>query len=306
VDLSIGQLAQLTGLSVRTIRYYSDAGLVPEARRTDAGYRRYDAAGLARLELVRALRDLGIDLTSIRRVADRQVTLEEVVGAHADAMDVHIHQLTLRRAVLRALARNGARPEEVQRMTAFANASAHEADRIMEEFLAAVFADHDGDPFAERMRAALPMLPAEPSDTQIDAWIELASLVGDPAFRQRVRDMVVEGRRQRPPAGAQEVEAANRSAGQAVVDRGSDAIRLGIDPGSPEGAVIVTELVHGFSAGSGGQDSAAHRAALADRLAQFSDRRVERYWQLIGTINGWPAQPSMVPPYEWFISGLRA
>ena len=306
MDLSIGQLAELTGLPVKTIRYYSDVGLVPEARRTDAGYRRYDAAGLARLELVRALRDLGIDLTSIRRVADRQMTLEEVVGAHAHAMDVHIHQLTLRRAVLRALARNGSRPEEVQRMTAFAHASAGEANRIMEEFLAAVFADHDTDPFAERMRAALPMLPAEPSDAQIDAWIELASLVGDPVFRQRIRDMVVEGRRQRPAAGAQGVEAANRSAGQAVVDRGSDAIRRGIDPGSPEGAVIVTELVRGFSAASSGQDSAAHRADLADRLAQFNDRRVERYWQLIGTINGWPAQPSMVPPYEWFISGLRA
>jgi MerR family regulatory protein len=59
MDFSIGELGKLTGLPVKTIRYYSDIGLVPEARRTDAGYRRYDAAGLARLELVRTLRDLG-------------------------------------------------------------------------------------------------------------------------------------------------------------------------------------------------------------------------------------------------------
>jgi len=57
MELSIGELAHLTGLPVKTIRYYSDIGLVPEARRTDAGYRRYDDAGLARLELVRTLRD---------------------------------------------------------------------------------------------------------------------------------------------------------------------------------------------------------------------------------------------------------
>jgi len=306
VDLSIGGLSQLTGLPVKTIRYYSDLGLVPEARRTGAGYRRYDAAGLARLELVRALRDLGIDLTSIRRVAEKQMTLEELAGTQADAVNLHIQQLTLRRSVLRALARKGARPEEVQRMTAFARASADEASRVMEEFLAAVFADHETDPFAERMRGAIPMLPAEPSDAQIDAWVELADLVGDPGFRRRVREMVVEGSRRRPEAGDQEAEAADRSAGQAVVERGSDAIQRGIAPGSAEGAVIVSELARGFSAASGGQDSAAHRAELADRLERFSDRRVERYWHLIGAINGWPAQPSMVPAYEWFISGLRA
>jgi hypothetical protein len=33
---------------------------------------------------------------------------------------------------------------------------------------------------------------------------------------------------------------------------------------------------------------------------------VERYWQLIGVINGWPQMPSLTPVYEWFIAGLRA
>jgi DNA-binding transcriptional MerR regulator len=62
MDLSIGDVARLTGLPVKTIRYYADIGLVPEASRTKASYRRYDEAGLARLELVHALRDLGLDL----------------------------------------------------------------------------------------------------------------------------------------------------------------------------------------------------------------------------------------------------
>jgi len=61
-----------------------------------------------------------------------------------------------------------------------------------------------------------------------------------------------------------------------------------------------------FSATSGRQDDAAFRAELATRLAQFSDRRVERYWQLIAIINDWPSQPSVVPAYEWFVEGLRA
>jgi DNA-binding transcriptional MerR regulator len=120
MDLSIGEAARLTGLPVKTIRYYSDIGLVPEAWRTDAGYRRFDSAGLARLELVRTLRELGIDLASIRLIAQTRTSLEAVARAHAEAIDLQIHRLTLRRSVLRAIARNGAHPEEVQRMTAFA------------------------------------------------------------------------------------------------------------------------------------------------------------------------------------------
>jgi DNA-binding transcriptional MerR regulator len=48
---SIGELARLTGLSVRTIRFYSDSGVVPTAGRTSGGYRTYDVTALARLKL---------------------------------------------------------------------------------------------------------------------------------------------------------------------------------------------------------------------------------------------------------------
>jgi hypothetical protein len=80
-------------------------------------------------------------------------------------------------------------------MTAFARASAEESRRIMDEFLNAIFADRPDDPFAERMRTSLPVLPEQPSEQQIDAWIELASLVQDPDFRARVAHMAAEGER---------------------------------------------------------------------------------------------------------------
>ena len=88
MDVSIGELSRLTGLPVKTIRYYSDIGLVREARRTPAGYRRYDEQSLGRLELIRALRDLGIDLQTIARVAEQQSSLEDVARARADAIDL--------------------------------------------------------------------------------------------------------------------------------------------------------------------------------------------------------------------------
>ena len=54
---SIGRLAALTGLPVKTIRFYSDAGLLPPSGRTEAGHRRYTATDVARLQLVRTLRE---------------------------------------------------------------------------------------------------------------------------------------------------------------------------------------------------------------------------------------------------------
>ena len=304
MDFSIGEVARLTALPIKTIRYYSDIGLVAAASRTDAGYRRYDEAGLARLELIHALRDLGMDLANIRRVTDRETTIQEVSRAHADAIDLHIHQLTLRRAVLRAIARGVTRPEEVRRMTALAQASAEESRRIMEEFLDSIFSDHQDNPFAQRMRSALPLLPDEPTAEQIDAWVELTGMVQDSAFRTRIREMIVEGERQRAASGTTETDEATQRAGQVLVDRAGSAVSDGVATDSAEALAIVNEVVPLFAAAADREDSPEYRRELAHQLATFSDRRVERYWQLIGLINGWPAQPSLMRPYEWFMAAL--
>ncbi|PZS33015.1 MAG: hypothetical protein DLM58_08720 [Pseudonocardiales bacterium] len=63
-NLSIGQLASASGLPVKTIRFYSDSGLLP-AHRTAAGHRRYAPADLARLQLIRSLRSLDVNLATI-------------------------------------------------------------------------------------------------------------------------------------------------------------------------------------------------------------------------------------------------
>ncbi len=304
MDFSIGEVARLTGLPIKTIRHYSDIGLVAAVSRTDAGYRRYDEAGLARLELIHALRDLGMDLANIRRVTDRETGIEEVSRAHADAIDLHIQQLTLRRAVLRAIARGVTRPEEVRRMTALAQASAEESRRIMEEFLDSIFSGHQDNPFAQRMRSALPVLPEEPTAEQIDAWVELAGLVQDSAFRTRIREMIVEGERQRAASGITETDEATQRAGQLLVDRASSAVSDGVATDSAEALAIVNEVVPLFAAAADRKDSPEYRSELAHQLATFSDRRVERYWQLIGLLNGWPAQPSLMRPYEWFMAAL--
>ena len=53
-------------------------------------------------------------------------------------------------------------------------------------------------------------------------------------------------------------------------------------------------------------DTPELRASMAERFATGTDGRVERYWQLLGVINGWPAFPAMAPAFEWTIEALRA
>ena len=47
--LTIGQLARRSGVPVRTLRFWSDAGVLPETERSGSNYRRYDARGLRQL-----------------------------------------------------------------------------------------------------------------------------------------------------------------------------------------------------------------------------------------------------------------
>ena len=69
---------------------------------------------------------------------------------------------------------------------------------------------------------------------------------------------------------------------------------------------VLDGLVGRYAETFGTADSDAYRQALARRLEVASDPRAERYWQLLGTINGWPAQPTLAPVFDWFTRALRA
>jgi DNA-binding transcriptional MerR regulator len=64
--LTIGRLAQATGVSAKTIRYYEQVGVCPAPRRTAAGYRQYTEQGVERLLFVRRARALGLSLHQVR------------------------------------------------------------------------------------------------------------------------------------------------------------------------------------------------------------------------------------------------
>ena len=301
--MHIGELARRTGLTVKTVRYYSDLGLVPEADRTLSGYRRYDTTALVRLEFVRTLRELGLDLATIRKVLERDSDLPAVAAAHAEALSAQIRVLRLQRAALRAIARRGIGPKEVDRVNRIALASAEERRRIIEEFLDSIFTDVPVDPqFAAMMRRATPELPDDPTDEQVDAWIELAELVRDNEFRERLREMG----RQNAGSGAPSDRGVWTGLANRVAEKAQQAVDAGIAPESPEAAPFVDELVGAFAAAFGRTDDPAYRRELLTRVEQANEPRAERYWQLLATINGWPPVPTTTHLWGWFIEALRA
>jgi DNA-binding transcriptional MerR regulator len=298
--MHIGELAERAGLSVKTVRYYSDLGLVPESSRTHSGHRRYDAESAVRLDLVRTLRELGVDLATIRRVLDQEADLGGVAARHALAIDAQIRVLRVRRAVLRALARSNPSPQEVDRVNRIARATAEERRRIISDFLDSIFEGVPANPDLEaRLRSVTPELPDEPSDEQIEAWLELSELVSDPEFRSLLRNMsnAHGGEAADPALGAQTHELVSEQAGAAVA--------AGIDPASPEATAILDRLVTAMAEASGREDGADYRREVLSQLEVSTDPRPERYWQLMAVINGWPPFAPQTPNYVWLRDALR-
>jgi DNA-binding transcriptional MerR regulator len=188
MDHSIGAVARLAGVSVKTVRYYSDQGLLA-SRRTAAGHRRYDADAVARLELIRTLRALGIDLPTVRAVLEQERTLAEVVTAHAQALAVQIRTLQLQTAVLSVVAQRHSTPEELELMHDLTAQSDHERRALIADFLTAVLGN---EPELAAVRQNLtPVLPDDADVRQVEAWLELATLTQDETFRASVRRMAV-------------------------------------------------------------------------------------------------------------------
>ena len=68
--LTIGDVADLTGTKVETIRYYERMGLLPPPARTAGNYRNYEPSHVGRLGFIRRARELGFSLDEVRELLD--------------------------------------------------------------------------------------------------------------------------------------------------------------------------------------------------------------------------------------------
>jgi len=110
--VTIGELSNLTGIKVETIRYYERIGLLSAPPRTAANYRTYDQFQVGRLGFIRRARELGFSIDEIRKLlalADQQgqscESVDEVARQHLADVDRKIADLKGLRRELNAIIR---------------------------------------------------------------------------------------------------------------------------------------------------------------------------------------------------------
>jgi DNA-binding transcriptional MerR regulator len=132
MSYTVGTIARLSGVTVRTLHHYDEIGLLTPSGRSDAGYRRYGEADLDRLQRILFYRELGFGLDQIK---------SDLIDGGADAAG----HLRRQRAMLRD------RIGRLERMVA-AIEKAMEARtmgiNLTPEERFEVFGDHDPDEYA--------------------------------------------------------------------------------------------------------------------------------------------------------------
>lgn len=124
--MTVHEVSAISGVTIRTLRYYDRIGLLCPATRTEAGYRLYDEAALMKLQRILLLRELEIPLRDVSRL----LTLSETAQREEIGRQITLLELKKERTEkLIALARRLSKGEETMDFSAF--------DRSKEEAYAA-------------------------------------------------------------------------------------------------------------------------------------------------------------------------
>lgn len=101
--ISIGVLAQQTGSTVPTIRYYEEIGLLPVGPRTEAGRRLYGAPAVKRLTFIRRCRDFGFSIEQVRELVGLVDEPDRPCVEVRDIASGHLAEVRKKLAELQAL-----------------------------------------------------------------------------------------------------------------------------------------------------------------------------------------------------------
>ena len=300
---TIGEAARRSGVPVKTIRHYSDVGVLPPSGVTGSGYRLYSDGDLARLELVRNLRAAGFDLRTIRRMIEERDSPAEALKLQLETVDLQLRTLTRRRALLKsALEGNPGRYPD--RARALGLLDRREREAFLGEHLERAMEGIPVDPDVKAWfwRQAVSGLPEELTDEQLEAWVELAGLASDERFIEKIREQTrpfweaAEGRLDH--AGWDE------ATGEAL--RGAvAAVREGRSPSGERERRVVEGWLEAQARAMGRTGDPGFAAWLLAHCEQTADPRMERYWCLVSTLKETPFDPAIAEAYRWLVEGLR-
>ncbi len=292
--LGIGELAALTGVPVRTIRFYCDEGIL-ESWRSAGGHRRFARSSVERLNLVRRLRRLGLGLPAIAAVVTGERSMAEAVAAERAALDVELGAMAWRRATLRAVEEAGPaeRAARLELLAAAHDRLAAHATLVgfWRQIMTAPLPDALVDMFLE---ASAPLPPSDPTPAQVVAYAEIVALVGDPALARRL--------------GARSWANRDRFADETTLLVGiGEACELArplvLAGCGPAPGDAVNRFVAAYATVLGGADTPRFRRELLTTAAADRDPRMRRYWGLVGEVTGEPVPVGTAQ--AWLLDALE-
>ncbi|WP_037923745.1 MerR family transcriptional regulator [Streptomyces violaceorubidus] len=307
----IGELAEGAGVTVKTVRFYSDRGLLPEASRSAGGHRRYGPEALDRLRMIRSLRALGLGVPEVRRILDERHTdgtaaggareggaLEAAVAGRLREVGSELRALRWREAALR-LVQESAPGEQADRLRLIGAVSVPPSTaplvRFWRGWLPARMSTRSAGAFLD---VAVPQPPDDPAPAQVLAFARLNALALAPC-----------------PGTARPQPEAHRSAGAwgaAVLYAGlAEAyelagahLRRGREPHPSE---ALDGFVTAYADAYGVRDTPGFRRRLAGQLA--ADPRLDGYWELVAEVNTAPGgrpEPTPGTAHDWLLAALTA
>jgi len=282
---TIGEVAWLTGVPVKTIRYYSDIGLLPPARISEARYRLYGATEVWRLELIRALRRLGFALQDVRKVISGEISTATAIAWQREAVEGRIRHLQRVSAVLERAEANAGDPERsLEHLRGIGEALAVEsAERsrfLVEKLRSAVVGDDAPEGWKERfLRSASFRLPEELSPDQAAAWTELVALLSDPDFGAESRKHTGPFWRMLQERG---MDAATWNEDMENVSRRARAaVERGVAPEDPAAQEVVGEYVALYAGAMGEEVTPGFVRRFAQLAPTFVNDEARRFRELL-------------------------
>ncbi|MGW6835592.1 MerR family transcriptional regulator [Streptomyces sp. NPDC054949] len=290
---SIGELAAGTGVPVKTLRYYSDSGLLPVTARSTGGHRRYGPEAWERIRLIRRLRALDTPIATITRVVTGECSLGELVATELEVVQERMTELRWRQATLKALDDCSSevrlrRLEILSRVQRLPQAHRGLTDHWYRE-LSGTMPKHRLDIMIAMLS---PGPPQDPEPASALAYAELHLLVSTPGFTRWTQDHEEEMRD--GPAFYGEIdEAAALTAA---------ALAQGLPPGAGD---AVNAFVSAHARARRESDTPAFREYLHGLVSRSSgfDPRLERYWALVGTATDGRVL-NMTVAHRWLTDGL--